>query len=236
MKNLYLIPAPLADTDFHKVFPDYNFKIIEKLRVFVVENVRTARRFIKKAAPAAEIDKLQFFELNEHTKSNNLEKEIKNVLQNGEDLGFMSEAGCPAIADPGAELVTLVQKFDYQIIPLVGASSVLLSLMASGFNGQNFAFVGYLPVKEQERVRAIKKLESRALQENQTQIFIETPYRNSKLINDLLQNLSLQTRLCIAADLTSENQFICTKKIAQWEISEIPNLNKRPAIFLIYRQ
>lgn len=234
MKTLFLIPAPLADVDFRKVFPDYNIRIISELRIFVVENIRTARRFIKRAAPEINIENLQFFELNNNTKLIDLQ-EIKNIFSSGEDIGLMSEAGCPAIADPGAELVNISQTFDYRIIPLVGASAVLLSLMASGFNGQNFAFIGYLPIKELDRIRAIKKLEIRAVSENQTQIFIETPYRNAKLINDLLQNLKPNTQLCIAADLTGESQIISTKKISAWKNSPIPDLNKRPAIFLIYK-
>ncbi|MCL2596327.1 MAG: SAM-dependent methyltransferase [Paludibacter sp.] len=234
MKTLYLIPAPIADVDFSYIFPNYNLFIINELHIFIVENIRTARRFIKRAAPEIDIDKLVFFELNKHTKQTDLQ-EIKKVLQNGEDIGFMSEAGCPAIADPGAELVNIVQRFDYKIIPLVGASSIVLALMASGFNGQNFAFTGYLPVKEPDRLRTVKKLENRVFLENQTQIFIETPYRNSKLISDLLQNLNPNIRLCIAADLTAPTQFISTKKIAEWKNSPIPDLNKRPAIFLIYK-
>ncbi|MDR2824347.1 MAG: SAM-dependent methyltransferase [Prevotellaceae bacterium] len=234
MKKLFLIPAPLSETDFQKVFPEYNLQIISELQVFVVENIRTARRFIKKAAPTTEIDRLQFFELSEHLENVDLQ-EITKVVKSGIDIGFMSEAGCPAVADPGAVLVRLVQKFDYQIIPLVGASSILLSLMASGFNGQNFAFVGYLPVKEQDRLRAIKKLENRVFVESQTQIFIETPYRNTKLISDLLKVLNLQTHLCIAADLTAETQFITTKTVAEWKKSNLPDLNKRPCIFLIYK-
>ena len=234
MKTLYLIPAPLSDVNLHHVFPDYNMQIISELDIFVVENIRTARRFIKRAAHDVEIDKLQFFELNKHTKITELQ-EITQIFNDGKDIGFMSEAGCPAIADPGAELVCLAQKFDYKIIPLVGASSILLALMASGFNGQNFAFIGYLPVKEQDRVRTIKKLENRVFAENQTQIFIETPYRNSKIISDLLKNLNPHARLCIAADLTAQTQFISTKKICEWKKSSIPDLNKRPAIFLIYK-
>ncbi|MCL1868017.1 MAG: SAM-dependent methyltransferase [Paludibacter sp.] len=230
MKTLFLIPAPLADVDLCNIFPDYNLQIIGQLDIFVVENIRTARRFIKHAVPDVDIDKLRFFELNEH--SANLQ-EITKIMHSGENIGFMSEAGCPAIADPGAELAAIAQKFNYKIIPLVGPSSILLSLMASGFNGQNFAFVGYLPVKDPDRVRAIKKLENRVLSEHQTQIFIETPYRNSKLISDLLKNLNPQTSLCIAADLTAPTQFIAAKKISEWKKSQLPDLNKRPAIFLI---
>jgi 16S rRNA (cytidine1402-2'-O)-methyltransferase len=230
MKTLYFIPAPLTEVALRNVFPDYNLQIIGELTVFVVENIRTARRFIKQAAPAADIDKLQFFELNEQTTDL---QEVTKIMHGGENIGFMSEAGCPAIADPGAQLAALAQKFNYKIVPLVGPSSILLSLMSSGFNGQNFAFIGYLPIKEQDRARAIKKLESRILIENQTQIFIETPYRNSQLINDLLKNLNPQTALCIAADLTAPTQFIATKTIAQWRTAELPNLNKRPAIFLL---
>ncbi|GHV43893.1 S-adenosylmethionine-dependent methyltransferase [Bacteroidia bacterium] len=204
------------------------------MKIFVVENIRTARRFIKKAVPTVEIDNLLFFELNEHTEHADLE-EIKKIIKRGDDIGFMSEAGCPVVADPGADLVELAQKFDYATVPLVGPSSILLSLMASGFNGQNFAFVGYLPVKEQDRAHCIKKLENRVFLENQTQIFIETPYRNAKLISNLLQILSPHTRLCIAADLTAVTQWIETKTVADWKKAKLPDLNKRPCIFLIYK-
>ncbi|MDR1652058.1 MAG: SAM-dependent methyltransferase [Prevotellaceae bacterium] len=234
MRKLFLIPSPLSEIDFRNVFPEYNLQVISELQVFVVENIRTARRFIKKVFPAAEIDKLRFFELNEHTQPTDLE-DIAAMMKTGADTGFMSEAGCPAIADPGKELIAMAQIFDYEVIPLVGPSSVLLALIASGLNGQNFAFAGYLPVKEQERLNAIKKLENRTFTENQTQIFIETPYRNIQLIKDLMQILNPNTRLCIAADLTAQTQFVRTKKVSDWKKSKLPDLNKRPSVFLIGR-
>ncbi|MDR2839962.1 MAG: SAM-dependent methyltransferase [Paludibacter sp.] len=234
MSKLYLIPAPLGENmAFDKVFPPVNAQVINVLDCFVVENVRTARRFIKKIAPDVEIEHLTFAELNEHTKEADLEC-IVDILKSGRDIGLMSEAGCPAIADPGADVVALSQRFDYEIIPLVGASSILLSLMASGFNGQSFAFLGYLPVKEPERTKTIRKIENRAHNEQQTQIFIETPYRNMKLLDELLKILQPHTRLCIAADLTLPTQYVRTKSIAQWK-KALPDINKRPCVFLIYK-
>jgi 16S rRNA (cytidine1402-2'-O)-methyltransferase len=233
MPKLYLIPAPLGETDFSEIFPPVNTQIISALDCFVVENIRTARRFIKKIVPTVEIEKLTFAEINEHTQQVDLEK-ITHLLKSGRDIGVMSEAGCPAVADPGAKVVELAQQFDYEIVPLVGASSILLSLMASGFNGQSFAFVGYLPVKEPDRTKTIRKLENRIYSEQQTQIFIETPYRNMKLLDELTKTLQPQTRLCIASDITLPAQFIGTKSISQWK-KKLPDINKRPCIFLIYK-
>lgn len=233
MPTLYLIPTSLGETNFDSILPANNCQIVSLLRYFIVEDVRTARRFLKKLNPAIDIDSLTFFVLNQHT----LAREQSSFLQplfDGNDVGVLSEAGCPAIADPGADIVAIAQQNNFTVVPLVGPSSILLSLMASGFNGQSFAFVGYLPIQPAERAKALKKLESRAYSENQSQIFIETPYRNMKMLDDILQNCQPNTLLCIAADITLDTEFIKTKTIKDWK-KQLPDLNKRPCIFLIYK-
>ena len=205
--------------------------VVKNLHYFVVENTRTARRHLKKMVPEIIIDDLDFKELNEHSKQFELEMLLEPIRQ-GFDVGILSEAGCPGVADPGADLVRLAHMSGIKVIPLVGPSSILLSLMASGMNGQNFAFIGYLPVKPPERAKAIRDIERHSAKEKQTQIFIEAPYRNTKLVEDLLTICSEQTRLCIAVDLTMETEFVVTKSIAAWKKS-IPDINKRPAIFLL---
>jgi len=233
MSILYLIPTSLGDTGFDRILPAYNTDIVSALHFFIVEDVRTARRFLKKANPAIDIDTLTFFILNQHTSPEELSGFLRPMFD-GNDMGVLSEAGCPAIADPGADVVAMAQMNNFKIVPLVGPSSILLSLMASGFNGQSFAFVGYLPIQTAERSKALKKLESRAYSENQSQIFIETPYRNMKMLDEILQSCQSNTRLCIAADITLETEFIKTKKVKEWK-SELPDLNKRPCIFIIYK-
>ena len=233
MPKLYLIPTSLGDVSFDKILPNHNTEIISDLKHFVVEDIRTARRFLKKANPAIVIDELTFFELNQHTSADQISSYLK-PMQQGFDLGVISEAGCPAIADPGAEVVAMAQANDFQVVPLVGPSSILLALMASGFNGQSFAFVGYLPIQQADRAKAIKRLESRATNELQSQIFIETPYRNSKMLEEILSTCQPTTKLCIAADITLESEFIKTKTIQNWKKNK-PDLNKRPCIFIIYK-
>jgi len=233
MPNLFLIPTSLGDTDFNHILPSQNTEIVSVLRYFIVEDVRTARRFLKKANPAIDIDSLTFFILNQHTSPEELSGFLKPMFD-GNDMGVISEAGCPAIADPGADVVAIAQKNNFIVVPLVGPSSILLSLMASGFNGQNFAFVGYLPIQPDERSKAIKKLESRVYSENQTQIFIETPYRNMKMLEEILKVCQPSTRLCIAADITLDTEYIKTKTMKEWK-TQLPDLNKRPSIFLIYK-
>jgi len=233
MPNLYLIPTSLGDCSFERILPTYNAEVISSLRFFVVEDIRSARRFLKKSNPAINIDELTFFELNKHTRP----EEIANFLKPmsvGNDVGVLSEAGCPAIADPGADVAAIAQQKNHKVIPLVGPSSILMALMASGFNGQSFAFVGYLPVQPAERAKILKKLESRVYAEAQTQIFIETPYRNMKMLEDIISICQPNTRLCIAADITLDSEFIKTKPIKEWK-KQLPDLNKRPCIFLIYR-
>ncbi len=233
MPNLFLIPTSLGESDFNRILPSQNTETVSVLRYFIVEDVRTARRFLKKANPAIDIDSLTFFILNQHTSPEELSDFLKPMF-NGNDMGVISEAGCPAIADPGADVVAIAQKNNFIVVPLVGPSSILLSLMASGFNGQNFAFVGYLPIQPDERSKAIKKLESRVYSENQTQIFIETPYRNMKMLEEILKVCQPSTRLCIAADITLDTEYIKTKTMKEWK-TQLPDLNKRPSIFLIYK-
>jgi 16S rRNA (cytidine1402-2'-O)-methyltransferase len=230
---LYLIPNTLGECKPEQVLPAVNFDIIKGIKHFIVEDVRTARRFLKKIDKETTIDELQFFTLNKHTSP----EEISNYLaplKNGSDVGIISEAGCPAIADPGAEIVRIAQAKNYRVVPLVGPSSILLALMASGFNGQSFAFVGYLPIQGNERVQAIKQLEKRAQLEKQSQLFIETPYRNMKMLEDILNICQPKTQLCIACDITLESEYIKTKSIAEWKREKLPDLNKRPCIFLMY--
>ncbi|MFT3995333.1 MAG: SAM-dependent methyltransferase [Dysgonomonas sp.] len=231
--SLYLIPVTLGETAIEQVVPSYNKEIILQIKYFIVENIRTARRFLKKVDTNINIDELTFFELNKHT---NLEQ-IENYLlpiTNGFHIGIISEAGCPAIADPGSDIVAIAQRKDYSIVPLVGPSSILLSLMASGFNGQSFAFLGYLPVDGSERIRKIKQIEQRVYHEDQTQIFIETPYRNQKLVEDLIKNCNQTTKLCIALNITCEDEYIKTKTIKQWT-KTLPDMSKKPCIFLLYK-
>lgn len=233
MSTLYLIPTSLGDCSFDRILPAFNTEIVNRLKYFIVEDVRTARRFLKKANPAIDIDSLTFFILNQHTTPEELSGFLR-PMANGNDMGVLSEAGCPAIADPGADVVAMAQQQNFTVVPLVGPSSILLSLMASGFNGQSFAFAGYLPIQPAERAKMLRKLENRAYTENQSQIFIETPYRNMKMLEEIMQACQPNTRLCIAVDVTLETEFIKTKTVKEWK-TQLPDLNKRPCIFLIYK-
>ena len=233
MSTLYLIPVTLGDSTIERVLPSENRNVILQIKHFIVEDVRSARRFLKKTDKEINIDELTFFILNQHTSPDEIASFLHPMKQ-GFDMGIISEAGCPAIADPGADVVRIAQERDYNVVPLVGPSSILLSLMASGFNGQSFAFVGYLPIQSQERIKALKKMENRIYSENQTQIFIETPYRNVKLFEDIVSHCSMQTKLCIAADLTMESEFIKTKSIAAWKRIK-PEIDKRNCIFLLFK-
>jgi 16S rRNA (cytidine1402-2'-O)-methyltransferase len=233
MSTLYLVPTSLGETPFDRILPAANTGIVSALRYFIVEDVRTARRFLKKANPAIDIDTLTFFILNQHTTPEELSGFLKPLFD-GNDMGVLSEAGCPAIADPGADVVAIAQKHNITVVPMVGPSSILLALMASGFNGQSFAFAGYLPIDRAERSKALKKLETRAYNESQSQIFIETPYRNMKMFEEILQSCQSNSRLCIAADITLETEFIKTKSVKEWK-TQIPDLNKRPCIFILYK-
>ena len=231
--SLFLIPVTLGDTEHRRVLPEYNLEVIRGIRHFVVENVRTARRFLKKADPAIVIDDLTFYELNKHT-SPEVVAGYLAPLAKGESVGVISEAGCPAVADPGADVVAIAQRKRYPVVPLVGPSSIILSVMASGFNGQSFAFYSYLPIDANERMNVIKKLEGRVYSENQTQLFIETPYRNQKLVEELIKLCRPSTKLCIASNITCADEFIQTRPVKDWA-GKVPDLAKKPTIFLIYK-
>lgn len=230
---LYLLPVTLGDTSIESVLPSYNRDVILQIRHFVVEDVRSARRFLKKVEREIDIDSLTFYTLNKHTSPEDISDYLK-PLQAGQPMGVISEAGCPAVADPGADVVAIAQRKNLKVVPLVGPSSIILSVMGSGFNGQSFAFHGYLPIEPNERVKTIKHLEQRVYNENQTQLFIETPYRNNKMAEDILRNCRPQTRLCIAANITCEGEYIKTKTIKEWQ-GKVPDLSKIPCIFLIYK-
>lgn len=231
--SLFLIPVTLGETDHRRVLPEYNRDVILGIRHFVVENIRTARRFLKKVDPSIVIDDLAFYELNKHTSPEQVADYLA-PLEKGESVGVISEAGCPAIADPGADVVAIAQRKNYPVVPLVGPSSILMSVMGSGFNGQSFAFHGYLPIDAVERTNAIKKLEGRIYAENQTQLFIETPYRNNKLAEELIRTCRPSTWMCIASNITCDDEYIHTRPIKDWA-GKIPDLSKKPTIFLIYK-
>lgn len=230
---LYLLPTTLGDTPIEKVLPAYNKEVILGIKHFIVEEVRTARRFLKKVDSSINIDELTFYPLNKHTSPEEISGYLKPLLA-GSPMGVISEAGCPAVADPGADIVAIAQRKNLKVVPLIGPSSIILSVMGSGFNGQSFAFHGYLPIEPAARAKRIKELKQRIYSENQTQLFIETPYRNQKMMEDLLHNCRPQTKLCIAANITCEGEYIKTKSIKEWK-GHLPEINKIPCIFLIYK-
>ena len=230
---LYLIPVTLGDTAIEKVLPAHNKEIILGIKHFIVEDVRSARRFLKKVERSINIDELTFYPLNKHTSPEDISGYLK-PLQAGQSMGVISEAGCPAVADPGADVVAIAQRKNLKVVPLVGPSSIILSVMGSGFNGQSFAFHGYLPIEPVERIKRIKALEGRIYTENQTQLFIETPYRNNRMMEDIVKNCRPTTKLCIAANITCEDEYIKTKTIKEWQ-GKLPDLSKIPCIFLIYK-
>lgn len=229
--KLYLIPTPLGENALHSI-PAYVVDLIHKIEYIVAERAKTARHFIKATETPRAMPTYEVSELNNRTPQNELDRMLQPVFE-GKDVGIMSEAGCPGIADPGARLVALAHQRGVQVVPMVGPSSILLALMASGLNGQNFRFLGYLPAKVEKLAETLKKLDLRAKNENQTQLFIEAPYRNRQMIEQALSVLSPNTLFCIAADLTLETEYVMTKKISDWRKTEIPDLHKRPAIFLL---
>ena len=232
--TLYLIPCPISDdTAVADVTPAANQAIIDSLDYFIVENTRSARRFLSKSGYAKAIDEATFVELNEHTTSPTEIARMIEPLKAGRSAGVISEAGVPAVADPGQAVVELCHKHNIRVVPLVGPSSILMAVMASGLSGQSFAFNGYLPIKEPERSKTIKRLESRARTEHQSQLFIEAPYRNVKLLEQMLKSLNPDTRLCIACDITSKSEYVRTQTVAQWCKSTMPDIQKRPTIFII---
>ena len=230
---LYLIPTTLGDNEPMEVLPFLVKEVIEKLDYFIVENEKTARKFIKKIAPGKPQPSLTLYSLDKYADKLEVSTYL-DVCSKGISVGLLSEAGVPAIADPGAEIVKLAHQKNIKVIPLVGPSSIILAMMASGFNGQNFAFNGYLPIEVSERKEAIKSLEKLSKEKNQSQIFIETPYRNEKLFNDLKSTLSPTSKLCVACDITLSSEYIKTLEIKDWK-NEHPDLNKRPTIFIIHK-
>lgn len=231
--KLFLIPTTIGETKIDKVLPMYNFGILNQIDYYIVEELRTARRFLKKSGINKAIDDLFFYVLNEHSKP----EEIFNYLEmidKGENIGLLSEAGVPCIADPGADIVKIAQEKNIDVIPLIGPSSILLSLMSSGFNGQNFAFLGYLPIDKKQRTDKLKDIERNIYQNNQTQIFIEAPYRNNQLIEAILNTCRNEIMLCIACELTTDNEFIKTKSISEWKKIKF-DFHKKNTVLLLYK-
>jgi 16S rRNA (cytidine1402-2'-O)-methyltransferase len=229
--KLYLIPTTLGDSPANYCLPEQIKDLIELCGEFIVENERTARRFIKKIGANNDLDSLILHELNKHTDSSEIPSYLKNI-ENGTNIGIISESGCPAIADPGANVVAIAHDKNIQVIPLVGPSSIIMALMASGFNGQNFAFNGYLPKNSAEKSKKIRQLEKFAAQLNQTQLFIEAPFRNQKLLVDILNTCLPGTKLCIATEITTAAERITTKTVLDWK-KNIPNINKKNTVFVI---
>lgn len=228
MNELYLLPVPLAEKEFSSSLPSKNAEILTRIEVFFVENLKSARRFIAAQKLEIDINKLVFLELDKHS---SFEHVFDCLLKYPGKIGVLSEAGCPGIADPGALAVEAAHELGWKVIPLVGPSSILLTLMASGFNGQNFAFHGYLPIDKKERKNKLKELERQVISSGQTQLFMETPYRNLQLFQAILETCQNSTKLCIAANLTAPDAFIKTTSIGQWKQKSLPDLHKKPAIF-----
>lgn len=229
---LYLIPVTLGDTPIDQVLPAYNHNVIMQLRHFIVEDIRSARRFLRKVDREFPIDDSTFMEMGKHADTHQFCQYLE-PLRHGKSIGVISEAGCPAVADPGADVVAIAQREGLQVVPLVGPSSMILAVMSSGLGGQSFAFNGYLPVEPSDRTKRLKALEQRAWNEGQTQLFIETPYRNQKMFQAMLNTLRPQTRMCIAANITTQDEWIKTHTIEKWKKQVLPDLSKVPAIFLI---
>ncbi|KAA2216872.1 MULTISPECIES: SAM-dependent methyltransferase [Maribacter] len=229
--KLYLIPSTLGEIPPLEVLPISIKRAIEEINIYIVENEKTARHFIKKLSPRKSQPSLTLFALNKFTEASEIPSFLNPCLE-GNDVGILSEAGCPGIADPGAAVVRIAHERQIQVVPLVGPSSIILALMASGMNGQNFAFNGYLAIDGAERKKQIKKLERKSKEENQSQIFIETPYRNNKLLEELVRTVSGTTRICVACDITLNTEFIRTKTASDWKVEQV-DLHKRPAIFII---
>ena len=232
MAYLYLVPSLLSEGDWQQVLPAQIFPVLTETRYFIVENVRTARRFMKLVNKEIDIDKCTFFEINKRTRVQDI-PQFLDPIKKGNHVAIISEAGCPGVADPGAEVVKIAHKKGVKVVPLVGPSSILLALMASGLNGQNFAFNGYLPVKPAERAKSILNFERKIKTENQTQLFIETPYRNNQIISEVLKTCSPSTLFRIAANITGENEFIQTKTVQDWKKLGVPDFHKQPVIFLL---
>ena len=230
--KLYLIPTPLGEGGNH-VLPDYVIQTIHSLSIFIVEKAKTARRYIKTTGHPTPISELVFFELNKRIDPSEWQGYLKAAAA-GKNIGVLSEAGCPGVADPGAEMVKLAHQKGIEVVPLVGPSSILLAIMGSGMSGQSFVFHGYLSPKKELLPKALKQLEATAKRLKQTQLFIETPYRNKQVVEQAFKHLSAQTYFCIAMDLTLPSQYMVTKKIGEWKKASLPELHKRPAVFLMY--
>ena len=229
---LYLIPVTLGETSIEQVLPSYNHEVIMGIRHFIVENIRSARRFLRQTDREFPIDESTFCEMGKHS-DEKLYSSYLQPLREGKPVGVISEAGCPAVADPGADIVSIAQREGLKVIPLAGPNSMIMAVMSSGLGGQSFAFNGYLPVEPADRAKRLKMLETRAWTEGQTQLFIETPYRNQKMFQSLIAALRPQTRLCIAAGITTKEEYIRTLRISEWKSTTLPDLSKVPAIFLI---
>ncbi|MGA1226540.1 MAG: SAM-dependent methyltransferase [Tamlana sp.] len=231
--KLYLIPTTLGDNDPLEVLPISVKETIEKISIFIVENEKTARRFIKRICPEKSQPALKLFLLNKHSDVNELPTFLEACLH-GLDIGLISEAGCPGVADPGAEIVKIAHQKNIKVVPLVGPSSILMAIMSSGMNGQSFSFNGYLPIDKGERKNEVKRLERLSYEHDQSQIFIETPYRNNKMLEDLTNYLDNQTNICVACDITLSSEFIKTKTAIEWKKNMV-DLHKRPTIFIIHK-
>ncbi|GAB4134427.1 MAG: SAM-dependent methyltransferase [Raineya sp.] len=231
---LFLIPNLLAPDTQRQVLPEYVSETIKNISHFIVEDTRNARRYISSLRLEVKIENLTFFEMGKHSHFENL-RDALALLEKGEPVGLLSEAGCPAIADPGSKIVAWCQQKNIRVVPMVGASSILLALMASGFNGQNFAFQGYLPIDKKDRTERIKQLEKLAYTQKQTQIFIETPFRNDSMLESLLETCQNHTLLCIAANLTAPDEWIKTKSVGYWRKNK-PSLHKIPCVFLLFSE
>jgi 16S rRNA (cytidine1402-2'-O)-methyltransferase len=229
--TLYLIPTLLGDTDIEKVIPTYNIQIVREISVFVVEELKSARHFLKKATYPRPYDSAQFFVLNEHTRKGDID-EMMEPLLNGSDVGLLSEAGIPCVADPGAGLVSLCHQAQIKVVPLSGPSSIFMALMASGFNGQQFTFHGYLPIDAKEKIRKIREMEATVNKSGQTQIFIEAPYRNKKLLQLVADTCRPDTLICVACMITTPEESIKTLEAADWS-QQIGDIDKKPVVFLI---
>ena len=231
--NLYLIPTPLGKTSLNNSLPEYTLEIIRRLNTYAVENIQSAVKFLQwvgNTIPEYDID---FYQLNKKT----LEHEIYSFLKplkSGRDMGVLSEAGAPGIADPGALLIKMAHKNGIAVIPLIGPSSIFLAMMASGFNGQSFSFNGYLPIDQNRKKQTLIQLEGESLRHDRTQIFMEAPYRNNEILKTILETCKLETKLCIASEITLEKEYIMSKEIREWKKNKLPDLHKRPTIFILY--
>ncbi|HEY1025286.1 MAG TPA: SAM-dependent methyltransferase [Sphingobacteriaceae bacterium] len=232
--TLYLIPVPLAEGAAAKSFTPYLKDTINQIKEYIVENSKTARHFLKEAGLAIPQSELIIHDYGKHNRGADQNQFIKGLLA-GNDVGLMSEAGCPGVADPGSEIVALAHRKGIKVVPLVGPSSILLALMASGFNGQSFTFHGYLPIDKAARTKKLKELEAHAERFDQTQIFIETPFRNNQLLEEIMRSCHPQSRLCIGCNLTAADEFISTKTINDWK-KQAPDLHKKPVIFLLFKR